>query len=249
MSRGLSPLERFWLSEWSLSALLAMLILDGFVIGPIAQSQDAPGVLQPAVFSLVLISGVATALRSRAITGLVVALVAVGLVTRWMSHLRPSLALARADTAFSLGWAMLLAAVILVQVFRPGRVNLHRIQGAVAVYLLLALMWAFAYKLVVLSDPEAFSFPASAVDPQHLLLRLKYFSTVTLTTVGYGDITPVSPVARSLASLEALTGQLFPAILLARLVSMELYHRTQRASDREAPPTRTPAAGGRDAVR
>jgi voltage-gated potassium channel Kch len=56
----------------------------------------------------------------------------------------------------------------------------------------------------------------------------QYFSIVTLTTLGYGDITPVHPFARSLAMLEALTGQLFPAILIARLVSMELVVRDRR---------------------
>ncbi|HEY7534991.1 MAG TPA: potassium channel family protein, partial [Thermodesulfobacteriota bacterium] len=55
--------------------------------------------------------------------------------------------------------------------------------------------------------------------------KLLYFSFVTLTTVGYGDITAVHPVSRSLAMLEGLIGQLFPAILIARLVSMELYYR------------------------
>ena len=59
-----------------------------------------------------------------------------------------------------------------------------------------------------------------------------YFSFVTLTTVGYGDITAVHPVARSLATAEALVGQLFPAILLARLVSMELYDRQAKHGDR-----------------
>ncbi len=51
---------------------------------------------------------------------------------------------------------------------------------------------------------------------------------ITLSTIGYGDITPVNPIARSLAALEGFTGQLFPAITLARLVAMEVYHRQQR---------------------
>jgi len=55
-----------------------------------------------------------------------------------------------------------------------------------------------------------------------------YFSYVTLTTLGHGDIAAVSPVARTLAMLEALIGQLFPAILIARLVSMELYYRRSK---------------------
>jgi hypothetical protein len=81
-----------------------------------------------------------------------------------------------------------------------------------------------AYQLVELSDPSSFSFPAAAV-PQTLRFRLLYFSVTTLTSVSYGDITPVAPVARCLAALEGVIGQLFPVLLLARLVSMELSYR------------------------
>lgn len=107
--------------------------------------------------------------------------------------------------------------VVLTQSFRGGPVNLYRIQGAVAAYLLLGLAWAQAYELVALLAPGAF---AGAVFPETEGSHFVYFSFVTLTTVGQGDVTPVHPVARSLAVAEALTGQLHPAILLARLVSL-----------------------------
>ena len=110
-----------------------------------------------------------------------------------------------------------MALVVLGQTFRAGPVNVHRIQGAVAAYLLLGLAWALAYELVALLATGAFSGTGlgEGERPQFV-----YFSFVTLTTVGYGDVTPVHPVARSLAVAEALTGQLYPAILLARLVSL-----------------------------
>jgi hypothetical protein len=121
----------------------------------------------------------------------------------------------------------MLAAVILVRVFREGRINFHRIQGAVCVYLLLGVIWSGCYSLVIQFDPAAFNLPASTGDDT-LTSRLVYFSFVTLTTVGYGDVTAVHPAARSLALLEALAGQLFPAVLLARLVGMELSHREDK---------------------
>ena len=110
-----------------------------------------------------------------------------------------------------------MALVVLAQTFRAGPVNFHRIQGAVAAYLLLGLAWALAYELVSLLAAGAFSFAGSGGPERPDFV---YFSFVTLTTVGYGDVTPVHPVARSLAVAEALTGQLYPAILLARLVSL-----------------------------
>ena len=222
-----SLLERFWLSDWSLSALLALLIIDGFVLAPLLESEQAPRVVAPVVFSLIIVSGIAVTFRSRVTTALIGALAAVSLAVRWANHVHPNDTLALADALLTLAFLLMLVAVLLVQVFRAGPVTLHRVQGAIAVYLLLAYGWAMVYELVAMGDPAAFSFPATGIGLQRLFARLLYFSTVTLTTVGYGDITPVSPVARSLATLEALTGQLFPAILLARLVSMELYHRQQ----------------------
>jgi hypothetical protein len=112
----------------------------------------------------------------------------------------------------------LMAIVVLAQAFRAGPVNVHRIQGAVAAYLLLGMAWGSAYQLVAALSPGAFASASTAAIGSRSWI---YFSFVTLTTVGYGDMTPVHPVARSLAVMEALTGQLYPAILLARLVSLQ----------------------------
>jgi hypothetical protein len=119
--------------------------------------------------------------------------------------------------------------VLLRQVFRQGLVTRQRIEGAVAAYLLLGLVWASAYRLVSLQIPDAFT---GAVPHQdELSAGWVYYSFVTLTTMGYGDITPVAPMARSLAVLEALTGQLYPAILLGRLVSLQLVSSSRDRMD------------------
>jgi voltage-gated potassium channel Kch len=109
----------------------------------------------------------------------------------------------------------------------PGRVTWHRIQGAIALYLILALVFAHLYGLLNALVPDAFANVPPHVDANAVFYRghLLYFSFVTLTTTGYGDIVPLHPVARSLATLEAVIGQLFPATLLARLVSLELEGR------------------------
>src|SRR5262249_15573316 len=205
---------RFWLSDWSLSALLALLAFDGFVLGPLNQFQAAPEWLSPLIRTLFLLMGITTVLRSRIATTILAALGLGDAAVRWTNHFHPQVALQGVDSAMALVFCAVLAGVILVRVFSPGRINLHRIQGAIAVYLLFAFMWAFAYDLVALADPTAFSFPAAGMHREHLLARFLYFSAVTLTTVGYGDITPVNPIARSLAALEAFTRQLFPAITL-----------------------------------
>ena len=166
--------------------------------------------------------------KSRFITVLALAFALVTLVVRWAKIFVPSAGLATLDTLLLLVFLGMLAVIVLFQVFREGPITIQRISGAVVVYLLLGLMWALAYQLIELQQPGSFNFADAPAIGDTLSARLVYFSFVTLTTLGYGDITAVSPVARTLAMLEAAIGQLFPAILIARLVSMELYYRRLR---------------------
>lgn len=101
-------------------------------------------------------------------------------------------------------------------VFRAQRVTRHQLLGAVVVYLNLALLFVSVYQSISWVLPGAF---ASASHAPLTMSDLKYFSLTTITSTGYGDIVPVHPLARSLANFEAVIGQLFVAILLARLVS------------------------------
>jgi len=86
------------------------------------------------------------------------------------------------------------------------------------------MIWANLYSIIELLHSGSFQLVESFSSPQDLKLNMIYFSFTTLTTLGYGDITPLSPYARSFANLEALIGQLYPAILLARLVSLQGTH-------------------------
>ncbi|ACB95436.1 potassium channel family protein [Beijerinckia indica] len=114
--------------------------------------------------------------------------------------------------------------VVARAVFAPGRVTYHRIVGAVLFYLLIGVVFMAAFVIVSLLFPGAISGIALEDSPL-LASNLIYFSFVTLTTTGYGDIVPIHPLARSLCNLEAIIGQLYPATLLARLVTLELEGR------------------------
>jgi len=177
---------------------------------------------------VLLLAGVAAVSRHRAVRALLFVLVVGALVVRWGPFSAPATAAAALVTVVAMTF------VVLGQAFRAGPVNVHRIQGAVAAYLLLGLAWALAYEVVALVAPGAL---AAAGPAEAARGRFIYFSFVTLTTVGYGDVTPVHPVARSLALAEALTGQLYPAILLARLVSLAT------GSGPEGPRPGAPSAG------
>jgi len=107
--------------------------------------------------------------------------------------------------------------IVLGEVLFGTHLTVNRMAGAVCVYLLLGLSWAFVYGFVFLAAPGSFTGVASeSLEGQ--FLTLVYYSFVTLTTMGYGDITPASHLARALAYLEAIAGVMYVAILVASLI-------------------------------
>ena len=117
--------------------------------------------------------------------------------------------------------AVTLGIVVARAVFGGGRITYHRIVGAILLYLLIAVTFATLFAFVGLSISDAFKGIAFE-DDSALASSLFYLSFVTLTSTGYGDIVPVHPLARSLCNIESIIGQLYPATILARLVTLEL---------------------------
>jgi len=143
------------------------------------------------------------------------------IVGRWINHFRPHLV---PPAVFLIAGLVLVAFVVvnlLRFILRAPSVNLEVLCASISAYLMLGLMWTMAYWLVDQLTPEgAFSFNTNAVRHSMNGFNAFYFSFVTLSTVGYGDITPVSKVARMLAAMEAITGLLYMAVLIARLVAL-----------------------------
>jgi voltage-gated potassium channel Kch len=131
--------------------------------------------------------------------------------------------------------ALLTYIAILISVFllKQSRVSADMILGAINVYLLFAIAFMFLHAFVEISTPGSYLYQGeslSSVLKGHpevdALAFLLYFSVVTMTTLGYGDITPAVPAARMLCSLEAVIGQLFVAVFIARLVSLHIGRRS-----------------------
>ena len=110
---------------------------------------------------------------------------------------------------------------IFSDVFSQRSIHRDTLFGAICIYLLLGFLWSYFYLLLVWLTPNAFSIdPSKLASDSELSGNLLYYSYTTLTTVGYGDITPVSLQARSIAIIEQITGVFYIAIMMARLVSM-----------------------------
>jgi voltage-gated potassium channel Kch len=221
-----ASLARFWEQDRGLSILLAILAVTAFIVAPLAETTRGGGTVLRACVSLMFACGAYVLSPRRRDRLAVVLLAAAPILLGWMESVRPGPAWQAAAALSACLFALTLAAGITRRVFQEGPITLHRVVGSIAVYLMIGIAFAEAARCVRIADPGAYaSSTFSRIDRSELY----YFSLVTLSTVGYGDITPVHPFARSLAVLEALIGQLFPAILIARLVSQELMgHQVRR---------------------
>ena len=110
--------------------------------------------------------------------------------------------------------------------FAPGPITLHRVIGAVVLYLTVGIAFAIAFRLVCDLIPEALHGTATGEGEIQLFSSILYFSLVTLTSTGYGDILPIHPIARSLANLESILGQIYPVTLVASLMAQHLEWRS-----------------------
>jgi Zn-dependent protease with chaperone function len=222
-----SALSRFWADDQGLSVFSALLFVAVFVVPPLVPAGSGRTPVVDFVYWLLLLSGV-HALGARRLARAVLipaALLAVAMnAVSWFVPVGAPWVLGTG--MLSLG---LLLVVILGRTLRAGPVTTRRIHGGVAAYLLLGVLWAHAYAVVGALRPGAFAGPVNPGDGPRAWL---YFSFVTLTSTGYGDVLPVHPAARSLATLEAVTGSLYLAILIARLVSQAV---PSPEPDRERP--------------
>ena len=210
------------LSDYALTALLILEALLLFIAAPLGgMGVRIPlflgcSIIVPLILAIVIISS-STGARLLAI--LATALAAGGaafrlghpsLVTIWLGHM-----------AVIIG-VVAISLVIGKAVFAPGRITHHRIEGAVILYLNIAVAFTSIFRMISELDPAAFAdVPAHQVELAALSSML-YFSFTTLTATGFGEILPINPVARSMANLESVLGQLYLAILLARLVTMHV---------------------------
>lgn len=141
------------------------------------------------------------------------------LILRWGLLISPNPSLRLGAEIFGVLAALTVGYILLAQVFRDGPINAVRVQGAVAAYLLMGVAYAHAYVIASFFDPTAIT---STEGVMTSFVDWIYFSFATLSTLGYGDIIPTGHASRMLAIGEAISGQLFLAILIARLVSMQV---------------------------
>lgn len=220
-------MSEFWSGDLGLTLVTISLVILIFVIFPLRQDGLSGRFFFDLVMVVLMISGALVAKQSRTATVATVTLVIIGAGELAASRIFPIPLLRHFSSLSAIIIQLLYIRIVLLVMFRQGPVTWSRIQGGICAYLLTGLAWASVFDLVEQLYPGSFHFLVAPTDMGQLTSKLLYFSFTTLTTVGYGDILPVAPFARSLAMAEAIVGQLFPAILIGALVAMAMQARSK----------------------
>jgi hypothetical protein len=215
-------------------SMVQLLIALGllFFFAPFVEEIKGGAIIVSVLLSLVLISAVlAVASRGRTLT--VALLLAIPTVAgRWINHFQPHLFPPAIFLVAGIGLVAFVVVNLLRFVLRAPSVDIEVLCASISAYLMLGLIWTMAYWLVAQLTPGAFAFNTTTGTKETMEgFNAFYFSFITLSTVGYGDITPVSKVARMLAATEAMTGLFYVAVLIARLVALYSTPATPKSHD------------------
>jgi len=226
MNRLFRVLKNFWTQDKSFNFLLIVLICYLFVFLPFLTESISSKIIFLFLYYFLLTSSMPFLLKqNRKIIAFLLFILPLILLTIEISY--HSLWVQVFTDVIIITYCALLAYIILLRTFQQGRINIARVQGGIIVYLLAGLIFCLLYhSLNIIESAKSFNGLVGSHRKEFL-----YFSLCTLTTAGYGDIVPVSPLARSLSNLESLLGMLYPAVLLARLVSMEFYYKNSQSEN------------------
>jgi Ion channel len=173
-------------------------------------------------FTLVLISGIYAISRTKRALIIVLFMASVPLILMWLKPYFPTWNVQLTLEIILATYFLVIAIVVLTKVIKNERVTWEKISAALCVYLLIGMVWAFLYSISEKIHPASFELKGVSFS------QFVYYSMITLCTVGYGDITPLAPFVRALAYVEAITGQFYLTVLVARLVGLHIVHESEQ---------------------
>jgi hypothetical protein len=234
-----TPMQQY--RPWRFLVLLVTLFLL-LVIQPMLRGFSIRGSVFDILYSLVLVAAILSLCQGRWPTRLALILGVPALLGRWLACMLASSGddyVALADHFVEIFFLGFVAVMILRAILTQGSISLDSIFGAICAYLLLGMAWGSLYSVIEVLQPGSFQATGELADSVKSAEArgpvLVYYSFVTMTTVGYGDITPVSPAARTLSWLEAMMGQFYIAVLVAFLVGIRVSQGAVKRSNRSSP--------------
>lgn len=211
--------NHMWNKENGFSGMLFLLFTMHFVLIPVFGSYSSFMVIINIFWMLFLVAGIISLSKSKKETFLFVIFPIMFVLFNWITVFENSPFVLFADMFFTIATFVLLIVLVLKKVLEPGPITGYRVIGSIVVYMILANLWSVIYLFIYEHIPGAFQITLPAFESNTLQANFLYFSYITITTTGFGEIVPLHPIARSLVQIEAIIGVLYPVILIGRLVS------------------------------
>lgn len=208
---------------------LLISIIGFLLIDPMFEGFIKIRILMDIFLTITLVSGIYAVSKRKSIV-IVAALLALPLLmSTWSAYLIKSPSISFIGNCSGILFAAFTVSVIISFIFRENEVTLNVICAAIVVYLLSAIMWAYIFTVLESINPGSFDIPQELLI-KNIRLVFIYYSFVTITTLGYGDITPLTSKACSLSLIEAVFGQMYIAVLIARLVGIQITQSIDKKS-------------------
>lgn len=220
-------------SRYSFHNLLLWLLIY-IVVSPFLQRMPGAKIIFSIFITLVLFFAVYALEQQERLLKFEIVLLGVSLVLLWLDVLNIVSLPGIIDTSVMLVYVGILIYAFSRHVFKARTVDTRLICAALCLYLFLGTFWGYLYEILYVLSPGSFS--GAIIDAaSYVSIRqhFQYFSFVTLTTLGYGDIVPKNPGAAALCGTEAIMGQFFMAVLVARLVGIQVSQQFSRSNRTE----------------
>lgn len=212
-------LNHFWTKESGLSGMLVLLFIMHFVIIPLFGSYSSFIAIINVFWMLFLIAGIITLSKTKKQTLLLSIIPFLFVLFNWIAVVESTPFVLLTDIILTIATFGLLIVLVMIKVFEPGPITQYRVIGSIVVYMILANLWSVIYLFIYQNIPGSFQITLPPFESNTVEANFLYFSYITITTTGFGEIVPLHPFARALVQIEAITGVLYPVILIGRLVS------------------------------
>ena len=219
--------HRFWTQEKGFAGMFILLCIMHFLLIPLFGNYSSFMIVLNIFWTLFVTTGIFSLATSKRQALKIAVIPVLFIVCRWINVLKTDSILLYADILLTVSTFVLIIILVLLKVFEKGPITIYRVIGSVVVYMLLANLWAICYLFFFEEVAGSFNITHSAFELDSHIASFMYFSYITITTTGFGEIVPVHPLARSMVQAEAIVGVLYPVILIGRLVSDANYFNKQ----------------------
>ncbi len=209
--------------------LISLIVL--LLLFPIVSEVFIERVIFDVFLSIVLLSAVYTVSPKKHVFTIALLLSLPTFAGIWSTYFLKNFYVTLVGWSFAVAFFGFIGIIVLSDVLKAEKVTTDTIYAAICVYLLIGVTWALLYSVMEGIRPESFVIAhAQLSNATEYIPHFLYYSFVTLTTLGFGDITPITPAAKSFSYMEAVTGQIYVAVLIARLVGLHIAYSMKKDS-------------------